>query len=87
MSEVHARYVRTHVRLHVPTRASDHIPEHFIAFMVDDVSENITALMPEQVPEHCVNDMSGSVCHTSLSIHLPCLLPNRPSGWGLLEEE
>ena len=30
-------------------------PEHFPAFMLDDVSEHIAALMPDQVSEQCVN--------------------------------
>ena len=46
-------------------------------FMIDDVSEHISESM----------HMSGGVCQDSLSIHVPCLLPHRLSGWGSLEEK
>ena len=47
-------------------------PEHVPVFMKDDVSEHIP-------------DLTGSVYQDSLSIHVPCILPNRFSGWGPLE--
>ena len=65
---MHARlHGRTKVRTHA-LRSSERIPEHFPAFMIDDVSERRPNSMPEQVSEHCVN--AGSVCQDSLSIHV-----------------
>lgn len=42
--------------------------------------------MPEQESEHCASPRVH-LCQTSLSMHLPCLLQNRHSGWGSLEVE
>ena len=37
------------------TNMSEHSPERFPAFMIDDVSEHKPDLMPEQASEHHVN--------------------------------
>ena len=63
------------------TRTSGHSPQHFPAFMIDDVSEQNPDLKAEQTSKHCVNP-HVCLCHASLSIHTPCLLPSRLSGWG-----
>ena len=58
----------------MPTRTSEQSPEHFQA-----VSEHKPDLMPEHASEHCVN-LHVRLSRTSLAIlsmHVPCLLPNR----------
>ena len=71
---------------HMQARTSEHGPEHVPAFMIDDVSEHKPRLMPEQAHERCVNP-HVRLCQASLSIHVPCLLPNRLSGLGSIEVE
>ena len=71
ISDLTAEQVSKHAK-----KMSEHIPEHFPA---------IPELMQEQMSGV---HMSGSVsvCCDSLSIPLPCLLPNRPLGWRLIGE-
>ena len=38
---------------------SEHDPERFPAFVIDDVSEHAPDLVPEQASEHRVNRLSG----------------------------
>ena len=46
---------------HTPTKMSEHSPERFPAFTVDDVSEHKPDLMPEQAPEHQIAFQGGSL--------------------------
>ena len=63
---------------HMATRTLERTPIHSPASLTD---ARLDARTRAREPMR----MSGSARQDSLSIHVPCLLPNRASGWGTLE--
>ena len=72
--------VRTHVMLH-----KKQMLEHFPAFYAMMCQKTYQIWWQNKWQNIVSTHMSGRVCQDSLSIHVPCLLPNRLSGWGSLD--
>ena len=72
----------------MPTRTSEHSPEHVPALMIDDVSKHIPDLMAEQASEHCFNPhVKPRLSALSVNIICPAFSSKSQLGVGITRSQ